>query len=354
MDIYINGLGNILPQNTIGSEDFLTDVNEVNEKYMQVVQPVYKEYISPKALRRMSKIVRMGVVSAQIAMKEAGIDMPDAINTGTGIGCQADTEKFLKSMLDNNESMLNPSAFIQSTHNTIGGSIALGLGCNNYNMTYVHRTFSFESALLDSMMLITEGQGKNILVGGFDEITEESYQIRARINLFKNNECNNLNILNDNQPGALAGEGAVFSVVSDNKTDNSYCKIKGIDMFFNPDNQDEINTRINEFISRHNLSADDIDLVIVGKNGDKEYDVVYDNVCNAVFPESNTAIYKNLCGEFDTSSAFAVWAGSNIIKRQDIPEVMQQSKKRDGKIRNILIYNQHRNVNHSAILLSEC
>lgn len=37
-------------------------------------------------------------------------------------------------------------------------------------MTYVHRGLSFESALLDGMMRIWEGD-ENVLVGAIDEIT---------------------------------------------------------------------------------------------------------------------------------------------------------------------------------------
>ena len=61
---------------------------------------------------------------------------------------------FLTKMVENNEELLTPTAFIQSTHNTIGAQIALMLQCNNYNNAFVHRGFSFESALLDAMLLI--------------------------------------------------------------------------------------------------------------------------------------------------------------------------------------------------------
>ena len=138
----------------------------------------------------MSKIVRMSVVAAKTAMDEAGIMQPDAILTGTGMGCQADTEKFLNAILDNNETLLNPTAFIQSTHNTMGAQIALMLSNNNYNLTYVNRGFSFESALLDSLMIINEGKTKNLLLGGIDEITEESWLISTKTGMYKS-EPNN-------------------------------------------------------------------------------------------------------------------------------------------------------------------
>lgn len=49
----------------------------------------------------------------------------DAIITATGLGCLADTEKFMNALMDNREQMLNPTAFIQSTFNTVGAQLAL-------------------------------------------------------------------------------------------------------------------------------------------------------------------------------------------------------------------------------------
>jgi len=168
--IFIIGTGCVSPQNTLENKPLLEDLVEVEERFLQIIKPNYREFINPKLLRRMSKIVRMSIVSSSVAMKDADIDNPDAILTGTGMGCQVDTEKFLNSMIENNEGLLTPTSFIQSTHNTVGGAIALGKQNHNYNLTYVHRTFSFESALIDSILLLNEGKAKDVLLGGFDEI----------------------------------------------------------------------------------------------------------------------------------------------------------------------------------------
>jgi len=351
--VYINGLGAISPQETFSADSFLKNIIDYNQKYLEIIPPVYKEYIDPKALRRMSKIVRMGVASGFMSLKQANIEIPDAINTGTGLGCQADTEKFLQTMIDNDETLLNPSSFIQSTHNTIGGQIALAIGCNNYNMAYVHRTFSFETALLDSMMMITEGTAKNVLVGGVDEITEESYYIRAKIGHLKNEAEQSSNILNSKTIGALCGEGAAFAVVSDSKTETSYCKIDGVSMFYKPVDTLEIAAKITSFLQEHNLTPQDIDFVISGFNGDIEYDGIYRMINEKIFEHSGLGMYKNLCGEYDTSSAFATWMAANILKFKEIPSEII-IKKPLNKVKRVLIYNQFHNVNHSIILMSEC
>jgi len=125
----------------------------------------------------MSRIIRMGVAAAMECLQEAKITKPDAIVTGTAYGCLEDTGLFLTKMVEFNEDLLTPTAFIQSTHNTIGAQIGLMLQCNNYNNAFVHRGFSFESALLDGMMLLKENEVSNVLVGAIDEITNISHAI---------------------------------------------------------------------------------------------------------------------------------------------------------------------------------
>ena len=152
--MYIRGTGNISPQKTFGHLPFLTETVEYTGNRLPCIEPDYKEFIDAKQIRRMSRIIRIGVAAAMECLKEAGVKSPDAIVTGTAYGCLEDTGLFLTKMVEFREEFLTPTAFIQSTHNTIGAQIGLMLQCNNYNNTFVHRGFSFESALLDGMMLM--------------------------------------------------------------------------------------------------------------------------------------------------------------------------------------------------------
>lgn len=353
MKAYINGIGAIAPQETLDNDHFIDQPVSYDVNRLQIIKPNYRDYINPKVLRRMSKIVRMAVVSAKVALKDAELDQTDAIITGTGMGCQIDTEKFLNGMLENNETLLNPTAFIQSTHNTMGAQIALMSGNNNHNLTYVHRTFSFESALLDSLMMLNENEASNILLGGIDEITEESWLIKTRIGYYKTNPINNLDLLNDEQTGALAGESAAFFVLSDKKSENTYAEIIDTATFYKPDNLEETKERITNFLTKNKLSDESLDLVILGYNGDDEYDRVYEDLQSSVFDKSSIAYYKHLCGEHDTSSAFAMWVAAKILKSGQVPEVIFKKKRKSNQPKNILIYNQFRNVNHSLILISK-
>ncbi len=160
-----------------------------------------KALIPDAALRRrMSRIVKMGVSVGMACVQQVGVAEIDAIITATGFGCLDDSEKFLRTLIENDESLLNPTPFIQSTFNTVGGQI--GLLCKNhcYNMTYTHRGRSFESALLDAILLIQSGEAHCVLLGGFDNNTPSQLKIMERMGLWRH---------------ATAGEGAYFFVLSD-------------------------------------------------------------------------------------------------------------------------------------------
>src|SRR5690606_25550244 len=124
-NIYIQGTGCVSPQHTTVAEPLLADIREYEGSRLKAVEPDYKQWIDGKLIRRMGRVVKMSIAAAKLGMQEAGIDMPDAIVTGTAYGCLEDTGIFLSRMVSQQEEMLTPTAFIQSTHNTVGGQIAL-------------------------------------------------------------------------------------------------------------------------------------------------------------------------------------------------------------------------------------
>jgi 3-oxoacyl-[acyl-carrier-protein] synthase II len=298
----------------------------------------------------MSKTVKNGIITSTVALKQAEVIMPDAIIVGTGLGIVSDTEKFLESMLDNNEQFLTPTAFIQSTHNTVAAQIALNLKCHNYNYTYVNRGFSFESALLDGMMHLNDGKN-DILIGGADEMTRHYFDISKKAGWWKKEPINNQELLKSNTEGALCGEGVSFFVLSNEKKRSSFACISGLRMFYKP-SEKEINDELNAFLSENQISHNDIDIVIVGKNGDSRYDNIYDAFLSTHFPDQSTCHFKHLTGEYHTASAFAVWLSANILKTGELPDFIKLNDKSPDKIKLILIYNHYFNINHNFILLS--
>lgn len=231
-------------------------------------------------LRRMTKPVRTGVASAKLCLQQAGLSQPNAIHTGTAFGMLEDSENFLQKMITQDEQALAPTAFIQSTHNTVAGQIALSLGCNAHNMTYVHKGHSFESAVLDAQLMLQDNPGFTVLAGAVDECTDTSYDLLNRFNVY--------------EAGTAAGEGAGFFLLSGKASATSLAQIRAFDMFSAAD-ETEARQQVQAFFTRYGIIPESTDLLLNGSP-----------LAASLFADADMVAYKNYCGEYPTASAFAL------------------------------------------------
>ncbi len=350
MDIFIKGLGNISP--LPASENENQAINNVsNDGYLKCIEPDYKQFINPAMARRMSRILKMGVSTAKMCLTDAKVEAPDAIITATGLGCIEDTEKFIINIIQNDEKLLPPTSFIQSTHNTIGAQIALDLKCHNYNITYVNRGSSFEAGLLDSMMLLNEKEVQNVLLGSVDEITPNYLKIINRLGLCRNNT---LTLFHQNKSiQILPGEGSAFFLLTNENSSENYARIVAATTFFNPENQDEIERQISDFLKKSKIEKNELDVIVLGINGNGLLNEGYHQLMGSYFRGMNFCAFKHCCGEYFTAVSFAVWMAARMLKSGMVPEETKLNAFGNVSPRKILIYNHYHNLEHSLILLSK-
>lgn len=351
--VYINSVASISAQKTYDNSEFLNEIVDYEDNVIGAVDPSYKEFIPPAAARRMAKGIKMGVVTSKIAISEAGLETVDAIISGTGMGCLRDSEKFLSALIDNDEQYLTPTSFIQSTHNTVGGQIALELQCKGYNFTYVHSSNSFESALLDAKLQLENQEANNILVGGVDENADHTIAVHRVVDHIKSEKVTLAGLLNSNTKGAVFGEGANFFVVSNEKHEEAYAELVGIKLY-NTLQKEHVAEEAKAFLEENGLSATDIDAVVLGNNGDVGFDGYYEVLAENMFKETSQVYYKHLSGEFNTASSFGFWLASKILKTQSIPLIVKLNDVEVSSLKTVLLYNQYRGENHSFTLLKQC
>ncbi|MCW3126844.1 MAG: hypothetical protein JWO03_2502 [Bacteroidetes bacterium] len=350
---YIQGVSAISPQQTFDRTVFLDEPVHYEENIIKSITPDFKLYIHPVPLRRMSRIIRIGMSAAKMCMQDADLAMPDGIITGTGYGCADDTIKFLEEMLVNKEQHLTPTHFTQSTYNALSGSIALSLKCNNYNTTYVHRAFSFESGIMDAMMQIADDSAKRFLIGGFDETDIHHYTITSRVGYYKKEVVKNFELYSSGTVGTIQGEGASFITLGASQTENSYCTIDGVKTAFGIKDAEELKQTVVKFLHGNGISIADIDLVISGRSGCVVNDRLLIEVNTDVFADTPIAYYKHLTGDYSASSAFATWLASRILKEQKVPGALLASKDTAAPIKKILYLNQYMGGEYSMILFSK-
>lgn len=155
--------------------------------YVSADEPDYKKVITDaNSRRRMGRLLKMAVWCGLKSLDGVPSERVSGIITSTGAGFMKDTISFGSSIFDREETLLNPSPFMQSTFNTASGYIALIRKIHAYNTTYVQQADGFAASLVDAAMLLDDaGEGNVALVGAFDEVTPEVDVIRQRLGLYR-------------------------------------------------------------------------------------------------------------------------------------------------------------------------
>ena len=333
--IYINGTAAISIQNTLQGF-FPNDFVKYHKPYIQAIDPEFKEHIPPMVARRMSRIIKRAVTVSQLALIEAQVTMPDAIIFGSGLGCIEDTEKFLNAVLDQNEQFLQPTFFMQSTHNTIASQVAIRLGCHGYNNTLVQRNLSFESALMDAILLIQcSNTVSNVLVGGHDELTPTYFSLLQKAGYYSYNE--------ETDTGSFAGEGSVSFVLSSERQAQSYAMIQGLDMHYFSQKNASFGSVVLPFLHKQGVSPNELCAIFTACTEDETGLTVYNDIISNFFQNIPLVHYKEYCGDFFTASAFGMWLAAHYFRSGFLEECRQKPY--------ILLHNHSFAKHHSVMLL---
>lgn len=340
MELYINSTGIVSGAGYNTDDNFLAVQPDYNTNLLPGVEPDYKPYIPAMQLRRMSKGVRMSIGAAKICMTGAGIDKPDAITVGTSLGCVHDSGVFLSKMVYQDEEMLTPTSFIQSTHNTVAGQIALLYGCTGPNLTYTHRGHSFEHTMISAALYLGENPGKHVLAGGVEEVTDLSSAVLRRAQIYTGNEITPEAVLHEYGEGSIGGEGSCFFMVSDKPSADRNICIRDVAVFHT--GTEEAVEKVQQFMQRNGLNVANTDLVMLGINGDIKSKGFYEAMRRDVFKDVPQAAFKHLCGEFATSGSFALgMLADAVMKNKRIPQAAMLNGQSPEKPRNIVIVNSY-------------
>jgi len=303
--IYITSATQISMQQPL-SEAWLADAVISNESYVRSIEPDFRQWLPPLVSRRMGLLMKRTLVAALKVMADGGVTSPDAIITGTGLGCIENTELLLHQLTAGEEETLKPTWFMQSTHNTLSSLIAIHTRCHGYNTTYSHRSQSFDAALLDAVTQLRLGDIANALVVAADEMTPTTFAILRRTGMV-------------GQPGQVPATEATVAMLLTTDATRALCQVESIEMTATP--------------------ADGLqpDLLVTGHNGLPEDDAFYDAVA-ARFPGIPCFHYKRLFGEGFSSPALGLYAAAHLL--------------RQGRAHRLLFVNRGDGPNHTFITLT--
>jgi len=304
--VYIKAATQISMQQPL-SEAWMTAPVEHTEPYVRSLDPNFRDWLNPLESRRMGKILKRALVTAQKVMHDSGVQQPDAVITGTGLGCIENTELFLDQLCREGEEMLKPTYFMQSTHNTISSLISIHDHLHGYNTTYSHKSVSFDSALLDAFTQLRLGDIRTALVTGNDEMTPSYFNILQRAGYV-------------GQPGQVAaGETSVAMMLTTDPAD-ALCEIEEVSMSVRGVQQ----------------PLAPADLLVLGTNGVPQNDQLYREVAQHM-PGVETFEYKRLFGESYTVSGLGIYAAAHLLSQ--------------GRAGRVLFVNHSDNLNVTSVTL---
>jgi Beta-ketoacyl synthase, N-terminal domain len=342
---YIHQTSCISPQQTFPDADMEPLHQPVDHK-LKVIEPKY-EGIPPGILRRMSRSVRIGMGAALPLLKQ--LPAPDGIIIATANAGFEDCFHFLKQIVDYNEGLLTPGSFVQSTPNALAAQLGMLSHNKGYNTTHVHLGLAFENAMTDAGMLIKEHPGNSYLLGAVDDISDYNYTINLLAGWFKN-ELSALEDLYDvDSPGSIGGEGAAMFLINGNPT-GARAQLQAVGTVHS-DDADVIQQRLKSFLGNHLAAGEEIDLLVSGEDGDNRLLKYYASCEKMLGDEVAVVRFKHMCGEYPTASAMALWLACYILQKNPIPLHMIKKNLPGRAFKNILIYNNHKEVQHSFMLV---
>lgn len=345
--IYIHKITTVSPQHELVPSS-IDELKLSERNVMKVVEPKY-EGIPLSILRRMGKAVRMGVGAALPLIKE-GEQPLNGIVIGTANGGMEDCIKFLNQVIEYEEGTLTPTNFVQSTPNAIASQLSLLSMNKGYNITHVNRGLAFENALLDVWMLLRENPDHSYLLGGVEEISSYNYNIDYLADWFKKVETSNLELFESGTEGTLSGEGSAMFIVNASPK-GAISKVESLDLCYTSEIA-ELVTQLRKFLDESLKPGDSIDILLSGENGDSRSLHFFTAVEQAV-SEASVARYKHITGDFATASALSLGIACDLIQKNTLPHYMIKKDSGKNQSGRILLYNHHKGVQHSFILVSK-
>ncbi len=333
-------------------DEWMTNPQWADSLHSRFVTPDFKPFIAPNVSRRMGVLLKCSISSALSCVREVEDLVPDAVLTGTGLGCIGSTEKFLNAMIDDNEQNLSPTNFIHSTHNTVGSQVAIALKCHGYNSTYSHCGTSFDSALLDAIVQMECGKIHSALVNGVDEMTDAYFEMYRQIGQWKRDMPTMKDYTQNRSMGTFSGENSVSFLLRDRRTSHTLCEVVDIRIRHLPTDED-LRSELVRLLERGCLTREEIGGVVVGKNGDRENGEEYDRILNVLGLNDKIIFYKHLFGDSFTMSAMGIYVAVQCLHRKYVPEFLTSDCMKIEKPRSLLVVNQYNKTEYSLTLLKE-
>lgn len=266
--------------------DFLFDTTDYPTKIAGIIPPFnLDEYISPKDQRKMDKFIHYGVIAADEAIKDSGIDnlseeqkLHAGVIIGSGIGGLSNIYENSLVLKEKGPRRISPFFIPSCLINLISGNVSIKYGLKGPNHSVVTACSTGAHAIGDAARIIIDGDANVMVAGGAEAAV-------TAIGIAGFNACRALSTnFNDNpekasrpwdkaRDGFVMGEGAGVLVLEElehakNRGANIYAEVIGYGLSGDayhitaPEDTGEGGFRAMQMAARKaNISPKDIDYI---------------------------------------------------------------------------------------------
>ena len=131
-----------------------------------------KDYLDPKAARRMELFSQYAVAAAKQALEDSGIDMAKedpymvGVDVGSGIGSLQAFERDHKKLLEKGPSRVNPLLVPMMISNMAAGNVAIQFGLKGKNINVVTACATGTHSIGEAFRSIQYGEADVMVAGG--------------------------------------------------------------------------------------------------------------------------------------------------------------------------------------------
>src|SRR3954466_10744933 len=172
-------------------------------------------YLKPKERKRVDRIGLFSVITGQLALDDAGLELTDdnrervGAIVGTGVGPMQSLEEFSIPIIEEGPSLANPAVFPNTVYNAAGGQTAIKLGALGVASTVTAEHAAGAQALTYAYDLASVNQADAVLAIASDSLTEtviDAYQDLGLLDGFSITEAGISLVVE--RLGAAQGRGA--------------------------------------------------------------------------------------------------------------------------------------------------
>ncbi|MEJ2201550.1 MAG: beta-ketoacyl synthase N-terminal-like domain-containing protein, partial [Desulfuromonadaceae bacterium] len=291
------------------------------------------KYLRVKIKKILDRCSKMGLMAAQQAFDDAGLDEGQIANTGivisTALGSMTNTSLFDRQRITEGPDNVSPMQFPTTILNSHAANINIHFGIPQTCITFSSIQTGSLDAIAYATQLIQAGRLETVLAGGMEELSESCFLALDRLNLLASNGISAP--FYKQSTGVLLGEGAGVLLLEERdhavaRGATILAEIKGSGMAFGVD---PINPAKNAFKSailnaarQANVGFGDMDAIYSGATGNKQQDGFEFNTLKGIFNLEEvpvTSIKKHTGECLGASGAFAVASATLSLTGQLFP-----------------------------------